>query len=403
MVAGHRNQSWIIEKLFLGQSLPQYLKSLITPFNIIAAAIVAVGIPIAVIRFWQGLGSVTNLSDTSPWGLWIGFDVLVGVALAAGGYTMASAVYIFRLREYQPLVRAAILTGLLGYFFAVIGILFDLGKPWRIVNPLFTFGVMSVMFLVAWHVFLYLFCQFVEFSPALFEWLGWKKWRNFAAKLTLGFTIFGVMLSTLHQSALGALFLLVPGKLHPLWHSPLLPILFFISSIAAGFSIVIFESMLSHKIFDWQLPVDHKQEMKKLTLGLGKAASLVLFVYFWLKVIGLMHGNNWALLGTPMGQWFLVEVLGFVLLPCFLFLWGTRKSSTGIVRFAAILTVLGILLNRFNVSIIAFNWNLAERYFPRWTEIMISVTIITVFLLSFRWIVNRMPVLRKHPDYPDEH
>ncbi|MBM2832582.1 MAG: polysulfide reductase, partial [Dehalococcoidia bacterium] len=387
-----------------GQPLSQYLTSLITPFNIVAAAIIAVGVPIAFLRYWQGLGAVTNLSDTSPWGLWIGFDVLVGVALAAGGYTLASAVYIFRLDEYRPLVRAAILTGLLGYFFAVIGILFDLGKPWRLPYPiLFYFGVTSVMFLVAWHVLLYLTCQFVEFSPAVFEWLGWKTWRRVATRLTLGFTIFGVMLSTLHQSALGALFLLAPGKLHPLWYCSLIPILFFVSSIAAGLSMVIFEGMLSHRIFNGQISNDPKEKMKTLTLGLGKAAAVVLFVYFWLKVISVIHEGQWALLGTPMGQWFLVEVLGGVLLPCFLFLWGAQKGSVGLVRVASILTVLGIALNRFNVSIIAFNWNVPDRYLPRWTEIMVSITIITVFLLSFRWIVNRMPVLRKHPDYPDEH
>ena len=212
-------RSWFREKLLMGLSLREYARSLVTPFNAAATCILLVGLPVIAYRFFYGLGAATNLSQTNPWGVWIGFDVLCGVALAAGGYTLASTVYLFGLKQYYPVLRAAVLTGFLGYFFVVVGLMVDLGRPWRIPYPVFySYGVTSVMFLVAWHVFLYLTVQFIEFSPAVFEWLGWKSVRKWALKLTIGATVFGVILSTLHQSALGALFLMAPAKIHPLWY-----------------------------------------------------------------------------------------------------------------------------------------------------------------------------------------
>lgn len=189
----------------------------LTPFNVIAGLITLAGLLIVVVRFYKGIGSVTNLSQKYPWGLWIGFDVLCGVALAAGGYVIASTVYVFRLEKYYPVLRPAVLTGFLGYFFVVLALIVDLGRPWHLPYPVFySFGVSSVLFLVAWHVLLYLTCQFIEFCPAVFEWLGFKKIRKMVVGLSVGATIAGVILSTLHQSALGALFLLAPTKVHPL-------------------------------------------------------------------------------------------------------------------------------------------------------------------------------------------
>ncbi len=395
--------AWAQEKLFMGQSFRVYLRSLVTPFNAVAGCIVALGLVLTYIRFTQGLAATTNLNDNYPWGLWIGFDVLFGVATAAGGYTLATTVYILRLKEYHPLVRPAVLTGFLGYFFVVIGLSFDLGRPWRLPYPIFvSYGVTSVMFLVGWHVMLYLTCQFVEFCPAIFEWLQWKRVRAWAARLTFAATIFGVMLSTLHQSALGAMFLMAPTKLHPLWYSPLLPLFFFVSSIFTGLSMVILESTISHLVFKRQVEPGHEATMDKLILGLGKAAAVVMFTYLGLKIIGVMHSDSWEYLPTPMGYWFLVEILGFVLLPCLLYLYAVRSNSPRLVRFAAAITIIGILVNRLNVSIIALNWDQAVRYVPRWSEIAISIAIVTLGILAFRWIVNRMPVLHDDPEYEQE-
>jgi Ni/Fe-hydrogenase subunit HybB-like protein len=396
--------SWTREKIFLGQSLGEYVRGLVTPGNAVATLILAIGLPVIAYRFVFGLGAATNLSQTNPWGIWIGIDVLSGVALAAGGYTLAATVYLFGLKQYYPVLRAAVLTGFLGYFFVVVGLLVDLGQPWRLPYPMFySYGVTSVMFLVAWHVGLYLTVQFLEFCPAIFEWLGWRDVRAWAARLTIGATVFGVILSTLHQSALGALFLMAPGKLHPLWYSPFLPIYFFVSSVIAGLAMVIVESSLSHRIFHDQVEPGRHADLDGITLGLGKAASIVLFTYFFLKLIGVADGDHWALLTTPLGGWFLVELVGFVLGPCVLLAHGVRERRVRLVRVGAALAVAGIVLNRVNVSLVALNWNAAERYLPSWMEIVTTVTIITLGILTFRWIVNRMPVLRDHPAYPALH
>ena len=396
--------AWMRDKLFLGLSPAAYLKSLMTPFDAVVALILAAGLPVLAYRFFYGLGAVTNLSQTNPWGLWIGFDVLCGVALAAGGYTMASSVYIFGLKDYHAIVRPAVLTGFLGYFFVAVGLLADLGQPWRLPYPIFySHGVTSVMFEVAWCVFLYLIVLFLEFSPAAFEWLGLKRAQHWAVRMTIGLTVFGVMLSMLHQSSLGALFLMAPTKLHPLWYTSFIPLLFFVSSLIAGLCMVIVESTLSHRIFRSQLDPDKHVDMDCLVLGLGKAGSVVLFSYFFLKVLAVADGGRWDLLASPMGGWFLVEMLGFVLLPCLLFAHGVRTANASVVRVAAVIAVVGIVVNRLNIAMIAMNWNVPDRYVPSWMEILITVTIVTLGVLAFRWIVNRMPVLREHPDYGSAH
>ncbi len=396
--------SWVGEKIFLGMTFREYLKSNLTICNGIAALILIVAIPVMGYRFIHGLGPATNLSDTNPWGIWIGIDMLCGVAFAAGGFVMGTAFYILGLKEYRIFVRPAILTGFLGYLFAVVGLILDLGRYYRLPYPMFvSFGVTSVMFLIAWHVALYLTCQLVEWCPAIFEWLNMKKARKWFYRLAIGATIFGVILSTLHQSALGALFLLAPGKLHPLWYSELIPVFFFASAIIAGISMVIVESSLTHRVFRNQIKhIDHA-EFDRLTISLGKACSAVLLTYFALKLIGIAHSNTWDLLLTHYGYWFLFELLGFILLPAFLFAYGVRWRNVRIVRLTALLTVLGIILNRINVCLIAFNWNAAVRYYPSWMEAVITIGIITLEILVFRWIVNRMPILYDHPDYEKLH
>ena len=399
-------ESWVRENLWLGKSFRDYFKSNLTTFNFVAAIILIVGLPVMVFRIVKGLGPSTNLSDTNPWGIWIGFDMMTGVALAAGGFVIGTAVHLFGMKEYRPLVRPAILTGFLGYLFAVIGLMFDLGRYYRLPYPMFvSLGVNSILFLVAWHVALYLTAQFVEWSPAIWEWLNMKMFRKFFLALTIGATVFGVILSTLHQSALGSLFLLMPSKLHPLWYSSLIPVYFFVSAIAAGITMTVVESMLSHRVFKEQVPkmaMDHAQ-FDRLTIGLGKAAAVVLFTYFCLKLVGVAHENNWHLINTNYGYWWLVEVVGFVLIPAFLFLVGVRNENVKLIRFTSVVTVIGVALNRVNQSIICFNWNADERYYPHWMEIMITITIITIGLITFRWIINRMPILYDHPDYEMEH
>ncbi|MFC1661525.1 NrfD/PsrC family molybdoenzyme membrane anchor subunit [Gemmatimonadota bacterium] len=215
----------------------------LTPFNVITGLIMVVGAILLVIRFTQGLGSITNLDQRFPWGLWIGFDVITGVAFAGGAYVLTFMVYILGQEKYHPIVRATVLNGFLAYVFYAGALLLDLGRPWKVINPIIgnSFGVSSVLFLVAWHFLLYMMAEFIEFSPAVAEWLGWRRVRKVLGGLTLGAVIFGITLSTLHQSGLGALYLMARDKIHPLWYSEFIPFLFLVSSIFAGLSLVIFE------------------------------------------------------------------------------------------------------------------------------------------------------------------
>ncbi len=385
---------------------PTQQNTIFTPFNIVAAIIIAVGLVLTVMRFGLGLGAVTNLDSNNPWGLWIGFDLLTGVALAAGGYTTSAGVYIFGMKKYHSAVRPAILTGFLGYALVPIALLYDVGRPWRLPYPfVIQAGPTSIMFEVAACVALYLTVLFLEFSPAPLEWLGFKKLRNIIVKLTMVLTIFGVILSTLHQSSLGAMYLIAPTKLHPLWYSPYLPLYFFISSIAAGLSMVMFEGALSHHFYKDRIDAHHHSEFDEVTLGFAKAASWVLAGYFALKVIGIALDNEWHLLNTPYGHLFLVELLGFVALPSFLYAIGRREKNLTLIRFTALITVLGIVFNRLNVSLIAFNYNLPadERYFPHWMEIATTLFLITAGVLAFKFIVTHMPIFYDHPDYKDQH
>ncbi|MDJ0666635.1 MAG: Ni/Fe-hydrogenase cytochrome b subunit [Desulfobacterales bacterium] len=380
--------------------------SLFTPFNMVAGLILLVGGAITVLRFTGGLGAVTNLSDYNPWGLWIGFDLLVGVALAAGGYVTSAACYIFGLKRFHSAVRPAILTGFLGYALVVFALHYDVGRPWRLPYPFIVQpGTTSVLFEVGACVALYLTVLFVEYSTAPLEWLGFKRARNLVVKLTLVLTIFGVVLSTLHQSSLGALYLIAPSKLHPLWYSSYLPVYFFISSIIAGMSMVIFEGTMSHKYFHDKMDEAHLKEADGVVLGFGKAAAFLLFGYFVIKLVGLAVDNNWHHLATGWGLWFLVEMLGFVLLPCYLYAVGTRDKNIKMIRRTSLIAVLGIVLNRLNISLVAFNYHLpsSERYFPHWMEIAISLFIVTIGVLVFRFVVTRMPILYEHPDYKDAH
>jgi Ni/Fe-hydrogenase subunit HybB-like protein len=401
---GFDARSFITDKFFMGMSIPDYLKSLLTVGNAIYALILIVGVPIVIYRFAFGIGAVSNLTQANPWGIWIGFDVLSGVALAAGGFTLATAVYVLGLKEYHPIVRPAVLTGFLGYVFVIIGLCADLGRPWKLPVPMvYSYGTGSVMFEVGWCVFLYLIVLALEFSPAAFEWLGLKKARAWAVKATLALTILGLCLSTLHQSSLGALFLMMPHRVHPLWYSGYVPIFFFVSAIIAGMSMVIVESGISHRVFRSKIDPHEHGQADRLTLGLARGAAVVLFAYFFLKMQGLVDSGRFDLLLTPYGYWYMVEMLGFVAAPAFLYAIAVRRQNAKMARWVAGWTVLGIVVNRLNLSVIAFNYNAPERYVPAFMEVMVSVTIITIGILMFRWIVNRMPVLNEHPDYPQAH
>jgi Ni/Fe-hydrogenase subunit HybB-like protein len=370
-----------------------------TPFNVITGIIMATAGVLLVIRFVYGLGSITNLSQDYPWGIWIGFDVVTGVAFAGGAYLITFAVYVMGAERYRPIVRATVLNGFLAYVFYAGALLLDVGRPWRMINPIIgnSFGYNSILFLVAWHFMLYMVAEFIEFSPVVAEWLGWWRARRVLRRLTLVTVIFGVTLSTLHQSGLGALFLLAKSKIHPLWYSEFLPVLFLVSSVFAGLSMVIVEGTLSHRVFQHRIEGARHAAWDDIVVGLGRGAAAALFLYLFFKVLVFVHGRHWVHLGDAWGRWYLVEVIGFVLLPCLMFARGVRQRRLPLIRCAAVVTLAGIVLNRLNVSVIAFNWRSDNPYVPSWMELVITAAVICAEIWVFRWVVTRMPVLQSAP------
>lgn len=376
----------------------------LTPFNIISIPIILLGLFLIVIRFWKGLGSITNLTQEVPWGLWIGFDVVTGVAFAGGAYVVTFMVYILNMKKYHSIVRVTVLNGFLAYAFYTGALLLDLGRPWNVVNPMIgnNFGTSSVLFLVAWHFLLYMLAQLIEFSPAIAEWIGSKRAHRILSGMTIAAVIFGITLSTLHQSGLGALYLMAKDKIHPLWYSEFIPILFLVSSIFAGLSMVIFEGAISHRVFFSQISEKNKKAQNGIIHGLSKICALTMFAYFSLQMLVFLHGRNWAFLNTPMGYWFLLEMIGFVLVPMMLFFHSYRSGNIFTIRLAAVLTMIGVIMNRLNVTVIGFRWDAAVPYVPSWMEIVVTLAVIFTEIWIFRWVINRMPVLRESPSWAKE-
>jgi Ni/Fe-hydrogenase subunit HybB-like protein len=349
--------------------------------------ILALGIYVTIVRFTKGLGAVTNLSDKFPWGLWIGFDVLCGVGLAAGGFVMASAVYIFNLEDYKSILPSAILTAFLGYILVIVALIYDLGKPWNIWHPIIMWNPESVMFEVAWCVMLYTTVLALEFSPMLFQKLRLEKPKKIIHNLTIPLVVAGVILSTLHQSSLGSLYLIVPEKLHPIWYSSNLPYLFFLSAVAVGPAMVTIESYLSSRAFKREIEIH-------ILSRLGKVSAVALMVYFVLKVedIGNYKLFKYIFAFNYESVMFWLEFLLGVILPIVLLTNSKVRESKKWLFYAQLTTVLGFIFNRLNVSITALESYTQARYFPKWSEIVITMFIVSLGFAAFRFIAKNLPV-----------
>jgi Ni/Fe-hydrogenase subunit HybB-like protein len=405
--SGHSFKDWMMDKLFMGKTPVEYSKTLATPFNVIAAIILIGSLPVFWMRYTQGLSAVIHANSEYPWGLLLSWGIFAGEPLFACGFVVAAAYYLFGMKEFKPFVRLAVLGGMLGYIFAASYLLIDLGRPWRIYYPmLINYGPASVLFVVAWHVSLYCTVQLLEFSPAILEWLGSKRLHKWAIKMTVGLVIGGVILSTVHQSALGAMYLATPGKLHPLWYSSMLPLLFFSSAIYAAMSFAIILAQFAVRYFSERCDREFIDAVPDMTRILGKGAALSIFVYLALKILALAQDWRWAYLMTGYGYWYLVELLGLVALPMALFIIGVKTDRLGIIRFSALISVIGILINRVNVNLIAFNWNQPNHFagiIPPWSEVHMIAAMVTLHIIVFRWIMNRFPVTEELPQYRGTH
>jgi len=355
---------------------------MMTPVTLVAALLVLTGLIAVVYRLVNGLGAVTNLSDQMPWGFWIGFDVLGGVAMAAGGFMIASAVYVFNMKKYRPIARPAVLTAFLGYLLAALAIFLDLGHPFRIWHPAVMWQINSIMFVVAIHVILYTTVLAIESSPMLLEKLNMPGGLRIVKRIMVPVVVFGALLSILHQSSLGAVYMLLPGKMHPLWYSTSLPFMFLISALMMGLSMVSFESIVSARAFGH--PVHHE-----IIQGLGRGTSYVLVFYLVLKIWHLVGraGIGTAFDGSMEANMYLLEMLIGVIAPIvLLFGTGAGKRVNGMLA-VNILVIAGVLLNRLNVGIFSLARDAAQyggHYFPNWVEFLVTLGMIALAVLLFK-------------------
>jgi Ni/Fe-hydrogenase subunit HybB-like protein len=367
----------------------------VTFWRVILAVILAAGAYATILRFTRGLGASTNLSDAFPWGLWIGFDVMCGVMLAAGGFTLTATVYIFNLKKFKPIVRPTILTAFLGYLLVVVALLFDLGRGYRIWHPLVMWNPRSVMFEVAWCVTLYTTVLSLEFAAVIFERFRLQKLLRIQHAITIPLVIAGVMLSTLHQSSLGSLYLIVPNKLHPLWYTPLLPVLFFVSAICVGLAMTIFESCMSSRHFGKQL------EMSLLTT-LGRTLLVALVLYSVLRFQDLIQRGALKF-GAHVGyeaNLFLLEIGMGLAIPIALLMVPRIRESAGGLYLVSILVVFGFVTNRMNVAITGMEASTGIHYFPKWTEMAVTASIVGLAFAIFTLAVKYLPIFQADEEHP---
>src|SRR5579872_3779535 len=367
-----------------------------TFWKAIFAVIMVAGIYCTFIRFFRGLGASTNLSDQFPWGIWIGFDVMCGVMLAAGGFTLTAAVEIFNIKRFHSIIRPTILTAFLGYVLVCAALMYDLGLPWNIWHPLVMRNPHSVMFEVAYCVMLYTTVLALEFSPIVLERFNLQKPLKVVRAILIPLVICGVILSTLHQSSLGTLYLIVPEKLHAFWYSPLLPVFFFVSAIAVGLAMTIFESSLSSKHFGLQLELPVLQE-------LGRVLVVVLGVYGILRFEDLANRGALKLAFHAGYETYLfwLEIFLAIILPLVLLVQKRVRNSANGLYFAAVSVVLGFITNRMNVSITGFEGSTGVRYFPKWSELAVTGMIIGIGFGAFGLAVKYLPIFPKEQLSPE--
>ena len=364
--------------------------SLLTPFTLLLGALSAIAGIILAYRFFYGLGAVTNINDGYPWGIWVAYDVVVGSALACGGFVMALLVYIFNKGQYHPLVRPALLASLFGYTLAGVSVIFDLGRWWNFWH-IFWPGyaqVNSVMFEVAVCITAYIVVMWIEFSPAFLEKLGMKDVKRKLDKLLFFFIALGVLLPSMHQSSLGSLLVIFGQQIHPLWQSgALLPLIYLMTAILLGFAVVIFEATLSSTGFGRPLETKVLTPLSRIMWGL-------LAVYVALRVLDLLWRGalGTAFAFTLEAGMFWIEMAAFVV-PLVLLAPASARRSASKLFAAAVLLMAGGMLLRINGFLVGYQTGDGWHYFPSFAELMVTVGIIAFEILAYIVIVRKFPVL----------
>ncbi|OQA69320.1 MAG: Ni/Fe-hydrogenase cytochrome b subunit [Ignavibacteriales bacterium UTCHB2] len=364
-----------------------------TFWKITSVIIVIVGLFSTYFRFTQGLGATTNLQDTVPWGLWIGFD-FIGVGLAAAGFTIAATVHIFNMHKYEPLVRPAILTAFLGYSIVVCLLIVDLGRPEHFYHPLYMWNIHSVMFEITWCLICYSTVLLIEFAPVILEKFNLKAPIKILRMISIPVVIVGVLFSTLHQSSFGSLYLIVPGKLHPLWYSSLLPVHFYISCIAAGLSMIIFESYLVARGLTKEDGFQNTGLKMDILSGAAFAVLIALIASLLLKIYDFIDDGKLYLLTVPSMETYLfyLEILLGTIAPIYLLSQKKFREDKKWLYIISICVISGLILNRINVSITGLVASSGVNYFPSFDEISITLMLIVLAIFAFRLVAKNFAV-----------
>jgi len=363
------------------------MKFKLTFWRAVFMVIMAMGLYSTYVRFFRGLGAVSNMSDQFPWGFWIGFDLLCGVMLAAGGFCMVGAVYLFNVERLHSVIRPAVLTAFLGYVLFIVGLLFDLGRPWYIWHQLIYMNPHSVMFEVGICVMSYTTVLFFEFLPNVFEKLNFPFGIKCVRKIYPALIVLAILLSTLHQSSLGSLYLIMPSKLHPFWYTPALPFFFFGSAIAVGIAMTIFESTQSAKARG------RRPELTVL-VELGGALLVALWVNAMLRFEDFYHRGMLREIVKPSYEAYFLWLelaLAFVIPIALLSFRKIRLSPNGLY-WASVICLLGFITNRLNISLIGFETYVGHHYVPKWTEFSVTLMIIAMGFALFAVAVKYLPI-----------
>ena len=366
----------------------------ITFWRVLFVLIMATGVYATYLRFFRGLGASTNLSDEFPWGLWVGFDCLCGIMLAAGGFTLMSTVHVFNIESFRSVARPALLTAFIGYLLEAGSVMFDLGRPYRIWHPLVMWNPRSPMFIVGWCVMLYSGIMALEFAPTVFEKLRMEKPLRILRMVQTPLVILGVTVSVIHQSALGMFYVLVPGKLYPLWYSPMLPVLFFISAATIGMGMTIFESTMSSRHFDHALS-------KNVILTLGKLLYVGVIVYGVIRVQDLFRLGAWkyAFIASNEATMFWLEMALTIAIPVVLLSFPKIRNNPISLYVISFITVCGFIVNRLNVAVVGMTRSAGSEYVPRWPEIAITLMMVSIGIFMFTLAIKYLPIFSHEPEH----
>jgi Ni/Fe-hydrogenase subunit HybB-like protein len=371
------------------------IKEILKPsfWKIVSVIIVTVGLFSTYFRFSLGLGATTNLQDSVPWGLWIGFD-FIGVGLAAAGFTIAATVHIFNIHKYEPLVRPAILTAFLGYSVVVCLLLVDLGRPENFWHPLVMWNIHSVMFEITWCIICYSTVLLLEFAPVILEKFNLKAPIKFLKIISIPIVIAGVLFSTLHQSSFGSLYLIVPGKLHQLWYSSLLPIHFYVSCIAAGLSMIIFESYLITRSCTKEDGFRNTGLKMNILSGTSFVVWIALIAGLFLKIYDFVSNDKLIYLTIPSMETslFYLEIIIGTIVPIYLLSYKKFREDKKWLYIISICVISGLILNRLNVSITGLVASSGINYFPSFDEISITMMLVVLAIFAFRLIAKNFSV-----------